>query len=257
MADEIDDGSTEAYVNAVRRPIELFFFFFQRLSNNFRLRFFFVLEVACPTFIWKISICSAKKIHLHCLLRKELVCRPLLQLLECCSWLIQGAAWPSAGHVGMLKNRSRIFRPGRRPYSIRATNVKQDSIHFSDGFPYVWLSGHKTCLSFSGSVIQMLVQPRAGVHRMMMGRTQQLGLVDIWRWRKSEIFCTPQYRASTPVGNWGLLILSEWECYQHHWRSESWSPWRMLSIFLVLLMIMAEIRKFQRCKWVRGQFIEE
>ena len=163
------------------------FFFFKDCLTTLDCVFFFVFEVACPTFIWKISICSAKKIHLHCWLRKELACRPLLQLLECCSWLIQGAAWPSAGHVRMLKNRSRIFRPGRRPYSIRATNVKQDSIHFSDGFPYVWLSGHKTCLSFSGSVIQMLVQPRAGVHRMMMGRTQQLGMVDIWRWRKSDI----------------------------------------------------------------------
>ena len=48
------------------------FFFFLRLSNNFRFAFL-ALKVASQAFTWKISICSANSNHvLRCLLSGEL-----------------------------------------------------------------------------------------------------------------------------------------------------------------------------------------
>ena len=48
-AEKIDDRSTEAGVNTYRRSIGLFFSFFLRLSNNFRLEFL-ALNVASQAF---------------------------------------------------------------------------------------------------------------------------------------------------------------------------------------------------------------
>ena len=48
-AEEMDDRSTKADVNAFRRAIRLFFFFFLRSSNNFRFAFL-VLNVASQAF---------------------------------------------------------------------------------------------------------------------------------------------------------------------------------------------------------------
>ena len=71
-AEEIDDRSTEADVNALRRSIEFFFLFSTSSSNNFRFAFL-ALKVASQAFTWKISICSAKINHvLRCSLSREL-----------------------------------------------------------------------------------------------------------------------------------------------------------------------------------------
>ena len=78
-ADEIDDRSTEADVNALGRSIELFFFFFfprsSTSSNNFRFAFL-TLKVASQSFYLKDKICSAKINHvLRCSLSRELATR--------------------------------------------------------------------------------------------------------------------------------------------------------------------------------------
>ena len=70
---DIDDRSTEAHGNALRRSIKLFFFFlFLRSSNNLRFAFL-ALKIASQAFTLKISICSANINHaLRCWLHAEL-----------------------------------------------------------------------------------------------------------------------------------------------------------------------------------------
>ena len=123
-AEEIDDRSTEADVNALRRSIKVFFLFSTSSSNNFRFAFL-ALKVASQAFTRKISICSAKINHvLRCSLSRELwgelACGPLFEVLHrSCSWLnLRSSALPSAGFVRRLESLSWKVRLGPQSYSI-------------------------------------------------------------------------------------------------------------------------------------------
>ena len=126
-AEEMDNRSTEADVNALRRPrsIELTFFLL-RLSNNFKFAFL-ALNVASQAFPWKISICSAKIDYvLRCLLSGELATDGESSLADrwsrCCitaaaDWTERAARCP-ARTLCQARTRSWKVRPGLQSYSI-------------------------------------------------------------------------------------------------------------------------------------------
>ena len=147
-AEEINDRSTEADVNALRRLIELvFFLFFYECLKILDLRFV-VLDVASQAFTWKISIRSAKSMTFFAArladssLRGELACGPLIEVLDrICSWLNRkSSALPSAGaSCAGSKVGAENFAWARNPTRYGSHNQKRSHSYTPwEGSLIVW-----------------------------------------------------------------------------------------------------------------------